>query len=610
MSDDQKKTADPWDNPGWSEAAKQYHRDRGDGIVDARQIFKNAKQEANGACFLSFAPFTIDLKKGLFITVERRRGKEEWEEDVWVSCPFEILGRVRDPQSNGWARLLPPRWRKRGTVSMKILIRDRMLARGLKIATGSIRQHFVNYLNSTVVKDRITIVPRTGWHEIGGQKTFVLPDDANSKIIVSDAIRSPYATKGTLEEWQGSVAKLVEGHSRAVFSIAAAFVPPLLEPLGDGGGGFNLRGPSSIGKTSLLCAASSVWSNGGEQGGYIKTWRATANGLEGTAALYSGTLLPLDELGIASAAEVGNIVYSLAGGIGKQRAQRDGSLRASKTWHVTILSTGELGIVTKINEAGKRARAGQEVRIVDIDADAEKGFGVFDHAGTDGSKRLADNLKKASAASYGVAGLAFVRAIKTTGIESIVTTIRETQEIFRTGVIEGTPSGQVLRVADRLGLVAAAGELAINLGILPWQAGTVAAAVRIIFDGWHEDRGGDGPAEVRSAIEQIRSILERHGDGRFDRTPPDINARPVVDRLGYAHGEGSKRQWWILPQTWRDAFCRGFDAKMISRALVERGLLLPGDDGRTNRLVRISDKTTRVYILPAKAWIEGAEDDR
>src|SRR5262249_18192470 len=239
------------------------------------------------------------------------------------------------------------------------------------------------------------------------------------------------------------------GHSRALFTISTAFVPPLLELIGEGGGGFNLRGPSSIGKTSLLCSAASVWSNGGEQGGYIKTWRATANGLEGTAALYSGTLLPLDELSIASGHEVGNIVYSLASGIGKQRAQRDGSARAPKTWRVTILSTGEIGIAAKIQESGRRARAGQEVRIIDVDADAEHGHGVFDHAGADGSKKLADNLKKTAATFYGVAGPAFVKAIEDKGIESVVSTIRETQEAFRNGVIKDNPTGQVLRVADR-----------------------------------------------------------------------------------------------------------------------------------------------------------------
>ena len=316
-------------------------------------------------------------------------------------------------------------------------------------------------------------------------------------------------------------------------------------------------------------------------------------------------MLPLNELSIASGHEVGNIVYSLASGIGKQRAQRDGSVRTPRTWHVTILSTGEVGIVAKIHEGGKRARAGQEVRIVDVDADAERGFGVFDHAGTSGPKKLADDIKKAAKAYYGVAGAAFVKAIGNKGIESIVATVRETQDVFRTNVIKGTPTGQVLRVADRLGLVAAAGELAVDLGILPWQAGTVAGAVKVIFDGWHEDRGGDDPAEVRTAIEQIRALLERHGDSRFDSASAEPNTRPVIDRLGYVHGQGSDRQWWILPQTWRDVFCVGLDAKMIAKALVRRGLLLPGEDGRTNRLMRTGDKPMRVYILPAKAWTEG-----
>ena len=79
----------------------------------------------------------------------------------------------------------------------------------------------------------------------------------------------------------------------------------------------------------------------------------------------------------------------------------------------------------------------------------------------------------------------------------------------------------------------------------------------------------------------------------------------MIDRLGYVHGQGGDRQWWILPQTWRDVFCEGHDPKMIAKAFVNRRLLLPGEDGRTNRLMRICDKPTRVYILPAKAWTEG-----
>jgi putative DNA primase/helicase len=255
-------------------------------IISTEKLWEELRREKAEAeqQFLSFAPFTMDPKNGLFVTVERRRGKEEWREEIWLSAPFEIIGRVRDPKSESWARLL--RWGDDDGVVHQHPVADEDLhgdgsalcaalaSRGLKICTGNIRQHFVTYLNRVVVKARVTIVARTGWHEVGDQRTFVLPDSINSKIIVSEAITSPYVASGSLEQWQSSVAKLAEGHSRALFGISTAFVPPLLELIGEGGGGFNLRGASSIGKTSLLCAAASVWSNGGEQGGYVKTWRA------------------------------------------------------------------------------------------------------------------------------------------------------------------------------------------------------------------------------------------------------------------------------------------------------------------------------------------------
>src|SRR5262249_57663801 len=158
---------------------------------------REAESESDDEHFLSFPAFAMDPKKGLFVTVERRRGKEEWREDVWLSAPFEIKGRVRDPQSYGWARLL--QWKDDDGVVHQHPVADQDLHGdgaalcaslangGLKIATGSIRSHFLIYLNRAVVKARITIVPRTGWHEVSGRKVFVLPDRADSKIIIAVA---------------------------------------------------------------------------------------------------------------------------------------------------------------------------------------------------------------------------------------------------------------------------------------------------------------------------------------------------------------------------------------------------------------------------------------
>ena len=118
-----------------------------------------------------------------------------------------------------------------------------------------------------------------------------------------------------------------------MFAIATAFAAPLIELTGADSGGFHFRGLSSIGKTTLVRAAASVWGRGDEHG-MLRTWRPTANRLEGTAALYGDTLLPLDELGVAGAREVGDIIYSLAAGIGKnsRRTNRREPMSLPGSW--------------------------------------------------------------------------------------------------------------------------------------------------------------------------------------------------------------------------------------------------------------------------------------
>ncbi len=86
------------------------------------------------------------------------------------------------------------------------------------------------------------------------------------------------------------------------------------------------------------------------------------------------------------------------------------------TWRVLTLSTGEIPMAAKIAEDRQRkAYAGQSVRLLDIPADAGRGFGVFDHAGEEGDPaRLADAIKSAALASFGTAGPAFVKALVST----------------------------------------------------------------------------------------------------------------------------------------------------------------------------------------------------
>jgi uncharacterized protein (DUF927 family) len=168
----------------------------------------------------------------------------------------------------------------------------------------------------------------------------------------------------------------------------------------------------------------------------------------------------------------------------------------------------------------------------------------------------------------------------------------------------------VRRVADRFALVAAAGEMATAFGIVPWQPGAVIAAAKILLYEWIEERGGTGPAEATRAIEQVRKLIEQHGDSRFDRldwekfTGEDLNAqppRPVPNRLGWTVGKAATREWLVPPEVWREEFCKGFDPTMVARVLSEKQMLDRGEGKHWAKHLRIAGMARqRLYVLIAK----------
>jgi uncharacterized protein (DUF927 family) len=375
------------------------------------------------------------------------------------------------------------------------------------------------------------------------------------------------------------------------------------------GGGLNLFGQSSRGKTTALKAAASVWGRGASDPGFVRSWRSTANAAEATAAIVTDTCLCLDEIGVAEGRDAAAAVYQLASGVGKGRAARDGSMRTPLTWRVLTLSTGEMPMAAKIAEdKQRRAYAGQAVRLLDIPADAGRGFGVFDHPGDEGDPaRLAEALQQAATGAYGEAGPAFVRALVGCGLDQARRMVGDIVEAF---VAENAPSdadGQVRRAAARLGMVAAAGELAQSFGIVPWREDEAEAAAARALRDWIGSRGGTEPAEVRSAISQVRKFFELHGETRFE-SADDLDARAVQQRAGWRRGQGDERVWFVLPEVFRSEVCHGLDPVATARILADREMLKPDGRGKLQRSERTpGGSTLRVYVITS-AVFEGGED--
>lgn len=534
---------------------------------------------------------------------------------ITVAGPLSFLAETRAADGTGWGLHLAWRdgdgRRHEWALPRAMLagdgadVRRVLLDAGLFVAPGQrARNRLSECLTAVRVNRRAKAVSRTGWQGA----TFVLPDTAfgadgaEPVVFQSEAPPPPFATAGALADWQANVAALAPDNSRLAFALSAALAGPLLQLAGSEGGGFHLRGGSSSGKTTILQAAVSVW--GGDD--FRRTWRATSNGLEAVAAAHNDTLLALDELGEVNGKEAGDTAYMLANGHGKARAARSGLARHAHKWRVVFLSTGELSLADKLGEAGKRPRAGQDVRLVDIAADAGAGMGAFEalHGHAD-ANALSLALKAAAGRYYGTPARAFLRGL-VDNREQVAAQGSQAREDFVKAHVPDGADGQVARVADRFALVAAAGEVATALGVTGWQPGTAESAAARCFSDWLAGRGDGEAAEVRQAIEQAQAFVEREGAARFQPWDGDA-ARPIPNRAGFVRdGADGGREWLVFPDVFRREVAAGLDATAAARALAAKGMLSLARDGRSQRSERLPGLGVRkVYCLK----VGGADGD-
>lgn len=556
---------------------------------------------------------------GVYYIAKDRDGNEK--APLWLCEPLHILAMTRDSRSADWGRLLhwkdgdglPHRW----AMPMELMagdgidVRKELVRLGLNIAPGrSARDHLNSYLQTWPVKERARCVDRLGWDG----PVYVLPDEAigaDAETIVFQspgAIDPEFSQAGTAQSWRDTVARLAEGNSRPMFAICCAFAAPMAAIVDEASGGFHLLGKSTDGKSTALWVAASVW---GEPEVYVRQWRATANGLEGLAAMHNDGLLILDELKMCAPSAAGEAAYMLANGQGKTRAGRSGAARAAARWRLIFLSSGELNLSRLMLSAGLRADAGQEVRMADIRSDAGQGMGAFEVLnGCASAAALSQALRGAAKRHYGAVGVDWLRLL-----------VRERERLADDGPtlmrefvdrhVRETDIGQVQRVARRFGLVAAAGELAIEHGLVGWPAGAAFDAVGKCFAAWRESFGEPDATktiEERNLFSQVRAFFQVHGSARFE----DIDAKggyPVHNRAGFYRKAGDgERQFMVMTEPFRGELCEGFDARDAAKVLVAAGWLKPASDGKTSHSLRIpgvgGSEKARVYVFTSKVFTD------
>jgi uncharacterized protein (DUF927 family) len=340
----------------------------------------------------------------------------------------------------------------------------------------------------------------------------------------------------------------------------------------------------------------------------------TDNGGEGVCASLNDSLGVFDEIGQATAKTVWDAIYMFSNEQGKTRADRQGNARASYKWRIQYLSNGEISIAEKIREDGKNRQlmAGQEVRAIDLEADAGKGLGIYDQLnGFDNGAALSNHFKQACKKYYGTASRAFLSYLANNKDEA-TNYIKAKQKDFVTGLCPADVDGQVTRVAARFGLVAAAGELAISIGILPWNKGDMFVGVHKCFLSWLDSRGSlKASSEEIRGVQQVIELIEKYGASRFD----DIS---TLDKYGkgmeYAQDKAHERWGWreLIDGQWVyfvttagiKELTRGFSQKVVLQALSDQGILeIPNGKGlQKSKHIPTEGKARKCYWLhPSKA---------
>lgn len=545
------------------------------------------------------------------------RGDNARQELVPISSPVQVLAETSDEHGRGYGRLLEWQDSAGRTRQWAMPVRSLVPRNGEEVFTALLdaglpfielghKRKLAEYLMACQPERRITCVEHTGWHG----HAYVMPQgaigpDAKGVILqTAGYAASDFTERGTLAEWQLGVAALAVGNSRLCFALSLAFAAPLLTLVGMEGGGFHLKGESTDGKTTIMKAAASVYGNPDR---YSQTWRATGNAIEGIASRRNDALLCLDELGELDGKEAGQVAYMLANGQGKGRSKQDGELRERKAWRLLFLSTGELSLEDHAASAGQRTQAGMEVRTIQIPSNTGH-HGAFEWLhGMEGGRLFADTLKTNADRQHGTAFRALVE-----GLAIDLDTHRErlASEIKRLAS-ELTPKGagnQVGRAINRFALVAAAGELATQLGVTGWPEGEAIRAARVCLKAWLMERGHLGNKEDATTLEQVRRFITAHQHSRFADWF-DASHRPA-NMVGYRKADADGVSFFVLPPGWAE-LTKGRDPKRAAHLCLEAGYLLTGKDKkRLQRKARLPGMSGAVwvYLLTERVLADPAEE--
>jgi putative DNA primase/helicase len=556
-------------------------------------------------------------------------------------CSFLLITAcTRNEQGEDWGRTMKivdsDGIEKEYVMPMELLagngdeMRKNLLSLGLLLAPGlEARKKLEVYISLADPKVRATCVKKVGWFK----HHYVLPNKVYGKTdgerVVLQGQGPTIEHKSSLAEWKDNIGQYIIGNSILTVASCAALAAPFLTLLNEENFAIHLSGSSSIGKTTAARVACSIW------GIKIHSWRTTDNAAESMARDSNDGLLVFDELGEVDAKAADNMAYMLGNGSGKGRSNRNGEARPVTTFRTVILSTGEVGLEAKLNESGKSQKAGQSVRFIEIRAEVEHGIYEELHGFATGDQ-FSLHFKNATEQYCGVVMdelLTYLTQNKEVK-ESAVKTVETLRQLWVKTFVRSDANGQTQRCGRKFGLLAAVGEIATFIGLLPkhpedenlseTNLGQLSNLINDRFQVWVAQHGGEESHELREISSRIKSFIQEHGSSRFENAwkknenggIEGPSEQKIINRAGFKKFESNieddieKGVWhyYFLPDVFEKEILKGKDKRTFLKQLVSKGLLVGNDSRNTQSLyVPGCGKNVRVICVNPKI-LEGGTD--
>jgi putative DNA primase/helicase len=293
---------------------------------------------------------------------------------------------------------------------------------------------------------------------------------------------------------------------------------------------------------------------------------------------------------------LGEAAYLLANGASKARGDKTGGAKDIRTWRLLFLSSGENDLEHFLSLASETPTGGQEARIIDVHCSDS---GIIQNCPGLGNTRLTvEHLERQAKTHNGHAIRAFLTRLVSTE-RAYVRALHD--EFLHRLNLPPNVNSQVFRVAKKFAVIAVAGYLAADWGIVPWPQLEAFHVCGRFFGEWLQRRGHVGASEAHRGINSVLDFIGRYGESRFDEPTRD-DKRMILNRAGsrFFVSDSGEFDYYFTPTGFAEA-CGGLNPKQVSKTLVEAGLITPDSAGKASVVHRIAvHGLGRYYVLTAE----------